>query len=123
MHTIQPGVQTVAEYEHREIRAIPGKEISIAITLAPTDVELLSGTIIGFVTATDLAKPYKNDATDGSEIAVCVLAQNMPKSTGNQVTTAYIGGVFSSDKLIGFDAAAKTDLQAREVRDMVIIPT
>lgn len=123
MNTIQPGETIVADYQPREIRAIPGKEVGIAVTLAPTDTDLLSGTVLGFITASGLAKPYDNAATDGSEVAVCILAENIPKSAGNTVTSAYIGGIFQADKLIGFDANAKTVLAAREVRDMVIIPT
>jgi len=59
---------------------------------------------------------------DGSETAKVILAENVPAQAAAVNAKAYLGGVFYSNMLIGFDAVAKADLGARVVDDFTIIP-
>lgn len=116
-----PGTQTIAVYEMIEIRAIVGPEVTIAVTVAPTDTEVPVGTVLGQVTADKLYYPYDNAAADGRETAKVILGEAVPASAEPQVVTGYIKGIFYKDKLQGLDAAAMAELFAREVDGIIII--
>lgn len=113
--------QTIAVYEMIEIRALLGQEVAISVTVAPTDTEIPVGRVLGQVTADKLFYGYDNTKTDGREVAKVILGEIVPASEEEQCVTAYIKGIFYKDKLQGLDAAAMTDLFAREVEGLIII--
>ena len=78
-----------------------------------------SGIILGIVTATGLAAPYDNAATDGSEVAVGILFGSLPIRAGStKVSGARLVHGFVSKKKLplvtgkgSLDAAGETDLK------------
>lgn len=115
------GSSDVASYERKEIRAVLGGEKMLPVTLAAQTADLTEGTVLGLVTATGLFDVYKDANTDGTQIAKVVLAEHVEASTDTQVVSAYINVVAYKDKLVGLDAAAMTDLGAREVVPGIIV--
>lgn len=86
---------------------------------ATTTVTWEAGTVLGLATSgadSGYLKAYSNASTDGSEVAVGILAeQAVVDDAGNGSECVYlIGAIVFADLLIGYDAAAKTDLAAKE---------
>ena len=83
---------------------------------------LRAGTVMGKVTATSKLVPYNNGASDGSEVAVGILSQDIAlkdryvtdsagaKTAKDMPCTLYTKGSVIESLLTGIDAAAKTDL-------------
>lgn len=77
-----------------------------------------SGTVLGIVTATNMAAPYDPGASDGSETPVGILFSSLPVNPGStKVGGAYLVHGFVSRKKLPFttgsgslDAAAETAL-------------
>ena len=67
-----------------------------------------AGTVLGIVTASGLYKAYVSTATDGSQVAVGVLAEQASvDAAGNGSEIAVIkSGVLLKDLLIGLDSTA-----------------
>lgn len=92
------------------------------ITLDPTadwldeDGEVIEyakkGTLLGKVTATGLAVPYDNTAANGSQTAIGILWEDISfESDTDKVAGVFmIHGRVDRNKLIGYDAAAASDL-------------
>lgn len=70
------------------------------------------GTLLGKVTATGLAVPYDNIAADGSQTAIGILWEDISfESDTDKVAGVFmIHGRVDRNKLIGYDAAAASDL-------------
>ncbi|MCL2344783.1 MAG: head decoration protein [Desulfobulbus sp.] len=77
---------------------------------------LLSGTVLGIVTATGEYAPYNHTATDGTEIAVAVLYTQLGESAQPRqaVIIARLSEVIR-ERLTGVDAAAEADLKTRYI--------
>lgn len=118
---MEPQARTIAVYEMIEIRAILGSEVAIPVTVAPSETEIPTGTVLGQVTADKLFYPYDDTKSDGREVAKVILAEPVPAGEAELVATAYIKGIFYQDKLAGLDAAALADLLGREIDGIVVI--
>lgn len=103
---------------------IAGHEIPIlskGITLAKNQGVVKRGTIVGIITATELAVPVDNAATDGSETPYGILTDDVDTGDGSAVddfiTTAYVSGLFNSNALIfgGDDTVADHEAKLREL--------
>jgi hypothetical protein len=108
------GEISTTTYTPAEIRA-SGDEAGFPttnVTLASTQTAITAGTILGIVGASGLAVAYDDQANDGSEVAVGVLATNAdPATEGRAIPVPmYIGGQFVASKLTGLDAGAIADL-------------
>lgn len=115
------GMHVVNEYSQRQIVSISETEIADNATLAPTPTPLAAGTILGVITDNRTLAPYKNDASNGTEVAKAILAESVDASTLPQQVAVYIAGVFYKHMLIGLDEAAVTDMKMREtINDQVI---
>lgn len=84
------------------------------------DTSLVKGRILGRVTASGLYAPYDNTASDGTQVAVGILVDNVDvtgtdQSNLNLRASMYVRGTFYYDRLTGLDAGAITDLNARHV--------
>lgn len=80
-------------------------------------VTLQAGTVLGVVTASGKYAPYNDAASDGTQVAVGLLGEiASPDAAGNGSEIIIIrgGGVMFKDLLVGYDAAAKADLGAKE---------
>lgn len=69
-------------------------------------------------TAPAIATATTTEGVTGGAVAAAVLAKGADSGTdfrvGNIAVNIYLRGAFKTDKLIGLDAAAKTDLSSRE---------
>lgn len=75
-----------------------------------------AGQVLGKITASGLYKNYDNAASDGSEVAVGVLAEQATVDefgNGSEVSIIKGGAILLEDLLIGLDAAGKVDLNAK----------
>ncbi len=99
---------------------IAGNEVPLlvkAVTLQAGQGVLKRGTVLGIITATGLAVPVNNANTDGSQIADCILADDVDTTGGNVVAEAYISGYFNRKALIfgGDDTASDHEARLREL--------
>ena len=118
---MQAQTETIAVYEMPEIRAITGSEVGVAVTVAPSDTEIPVGTVLGQAAADKTFKAYDKAATDGSQVALAILAEPVPASEKAQVAMAYVKGIFYTDKLKGMNEDARAALFAREIENLTIL--
>lgn len=65
------------------------------------DGEVVRGTVLGRITASGNYVPVDSTATDGSEVAVCILAETVTvSSTADKPAPAYFTGEFNQDALV-----------------------
>lgn len=107
------GSSPMVQYARTEIRAVLKDEILLPVTLAPQTTQLLAGTVLGMITASQQFTGYAVGNSDGSQVAKIILADDADISTGTQVISAYITGIFKQSALIGLDAAAITAMNGR----------
>ena len=86
----------------------------VIVTQAGT--ALVSGTVMGKVTASGKYVPYSNVAADGSEVAAAVLYTSCVAATGDRGAVVHVRNceVFGA-ALTGSDANAVADLKALNV--------
>jgi hypothetical protein len=80
-----------------------------------TTVTYYAGQVLGVVTATGLYKPYASANSDGSQVAVGVLAETCQvDDAGNGSEISIIkSATLLKDLLIGLDSGAITNLQGK----------
>ncbi len=91
------------------------------VTLAKGNGVLVRGTVLGIVTASELAVPVDSSKSDGSEVADCILTDTV--DTGDETAqedvkaTAYTSGLFNRKALTfgGEDTASEHELWLREL--------
>lgn len=73
-----------------------------------------AGLVLGKVTSSGLYAPYSNAASDGTEVAVGVLAERVETDEfGNDSECSIIkNGTLFEDLLIGLDSAGKVDMKS-----------
>lgn len=84
-------------FDSQDIRWIRGAVTIDASTVAVSGTDenglqrkvLKAGYPLGKITATGKFGPYKADATDGRQTAVCMIASEIDCTFGDQVTTAF----------------------------------
>ena len=113
-------MQEVERYERRQVLAIGGTEIKIAVPMANSDADIEAGTILGQVTASKEYVPYVQSANDGSEVAMVILAEPVAANSGAISATAYVRGVLYDEAIVGKDAEAIAALGARVVQELFI---
>lgn len=86
----------------------------ISLTVPDGTTDWAEGDVIT-VTVTGKAVPYDPDATDGSEKAVLILADDIDVGAGDVQAVAYRTGQFRRSALAGIDDAAVTALDARSI--------
>ena len=74
------------------------------------------GLVLGKITATGKYAQYDDNASDGTEVAACILADevNLLDEEGNAQASHSVGvihGVVDESKLVGIDANGKADLK------------
>ncbi|APB75623.1 head decoration protein [Paenibacillus polymyxa] len=112
-----PGPGQVITQEFTEVLASTDLQAKLpgGILLKQGQGILKKGTIIGKITAVgadkDKAVAYSSSATNGSEVALCILDNDHDTTLSDIGASAWIAGIFDSSKLTGLDAAAKTALK------------
>lgn len=90
------------------------------ITLKAGQGVLKRGTVVGIITASSLALEVDSTATDGSQVADCILTDDVDTgeagATTNVPTTAYVSGLFNRKALIfgGTDTANNHETTLRQ---------
>lgn len=105
---------------------VVGVEVSpmvIGITLKGGNGVLSRGSVIGIITASGLGVIADKAATDGSQLAVGVLCDDIDTgiagTTANSIGSIYISGVLNEDALIFAEGTAFADYK-RELRTLGI---
>ncbi len=68
-------------------------------------------TVLGRVTATGKLKPYDDAATDGSEVAEVILAEDIDATSEDVPVQTYVTGSFNKAALVGIDDVAIIQLR------------
>ncbi|MDQ0496406.1 MULTISPECIES: head decoration protein [Paenibacillus] len=112
-----PGPGQVITQEFTEVLASTDLQAKLpgGILLKQGQGILKKGTVIGKITAAgadkDKAVAYSASATNGSEVALCILDNDHDTTISDVGASAWIAGIFHESKLTGIDAAAKTALK------------
>jgi hypothetical protein len=78
--------------------------------------DLVTGTVLGKITASGKYKAYNNGASDGSEVAAGILYAACDASDGDKAAVAIVRlAEVASARLTGLDANATTDLKALNI--------
>ncbi len=86
------------------------------IVVVQTGAAILSGTVLGKVTASGKYKPYANGASDGTEVAAGVLYNYLPAKTGDSDAVGFMRDCeVMRAAMTGLDTAGETDLVAEGV--------
>lgn len=93
--------------------------VTQAITIEAGAGVLKRGTVLGMVTATRKYRPVNSTATDGSQEADCVLAEDVDATTADVNATAYFTGEFNESALI-FGGTDTADTHRRTLRKIGI---
>lgn len=108
-----PGPGTTHTREFVEVLASTDLQARLpgGVLLAKGNGVIKKGTVLGRVTNSKKFVPYDPNATDGSEIAVCISDNDHDTTPSDIGASAWISGVFYESKLTGIDEAAKTSLR------------
>lgn len=83
------------------------------VTIAAAAGAMVSGTVLGKITASGKYTAYSNAASDGTEVAAAVLYTPVADSASDQTATVIIRQAeVANARLTGIDANGKTDLAA-----------
>lgn len=87
------------------------------VTVAQTGTEIVSGTVMGIITASGKYAPYSNGASDGTQTAVGVLYNYLPAKTGDTKAVVFnLDCEVNRFELTGLDAPAEVELAARGIK-------
>jgi len=86
------------------------------IVVVQTGAAILSGTVLGKVTASGKYAPYSNAAADGTEVAAGVLYNYLPAKTGDSKAVGFMRDCeVMRGAMTGLDSAGEVDLVAKGV--------
>jgi hypothetical protein len=86
------------------------------VTVTQNGSAIVSGTVMGKITATGKYIPYLAAAVDGSQVAAGILYNYLPAATGDIKAVAFVRSCEASGvELTGLDVAGTTALKALNV--------
>ncbi|MGE6576278.1 head decoration protein [Paenibacillus xylanexedens] len=108
-----PGPGQINTQEFVEVLASTDLQARIpgGVLLAKGNGVIKKGTVLGRVTATNKFVPYLSSASDGSQVAICILDNDQDTTLTDMGASAWIAGIFTESKITGIDTAAKTALK------------
>lgn len=108
-----PGPGTIYTQEFTEVLASTDLQAKLpgGVLLAQGNGVIKKGTVLGKVTASGKFVPYLSSASNGSQVAVCILDNDQDTTLTDIGASAWIAGIFTESKLTGIDTAAKTALK------------
>lgn len=117
-----PGTSGVSEVKPADILASYARFTQKGVTIASGNGKILAGTLLGRVTASKKYAPYVDGNSNGTEVCRGVLRQTVDTTSGDRMGNIILSGILFDSKLVGRDAAADTDLNARRdtVNDLYI---
>lgn len=87
------------------------------ITILTGQGILTRGTVIGIITTGGKGKKVDSVSVDGSQVANCILTDDIDTTSADVVTSGYTSGLFNRDALVfgGTDTAATHETKLREL--------
>lgn len=86
------------------------------VVVTQTGVAILSGTLMGKITASSKYIPYLDGAVDGSQVAAGILYNHLPAATGDVKAVLHVRlAEVSTADLVGVDANGTADLKALNI--------
>ena len=110
-----PGYGSTLSNDPTAILASAHGWIVLNITIKAGEGVVAKGTVLGIETATGKYVAYDDAASDGSQVAQAIIADEVDATTYDQLVAAYVRGLFVLSKLTGYDAAALVDLKGRRI--------
>lgn len=107
-----PQVGYVEGKKAKEVLFSTENLVKTGLTFAQGATAIEAGTVIGVVTESGEAVPYKTGSLDGSENPIGVALEEINVVDGKALGNVAIAGVFYKDALVGYDEGAKTALGA-----------
>jgi len=89
--------------------------VLLPVTIASGAGVLAKGTVLGKITASGKYTAYNNGASDDSEVAKLILAEDVDATSADVKAMAYASGHFNEAALTGLDAAAKNDFEGTPI--------
>lgn len=114
-----PGVRTIGSFSETEYKIGGGHHFQNAtigsgcLDVGNTDntKHLRKGLCLGKLTSGGKFQHYDDDASDGTQTAVCFLDETVSVENGDALARICVGGgMIDEDKVVGLDAAGKVDL-------------
>ena len=81
--------------------------VSLPVTVA-AGADLVKGTILGRITAGGKMAAADAGSSDGSEVAVCVLAEDAAAASADVPAVAWFAGVYAEASMTGLTAGLQT---------------
>lgn len=86
------------------------------VTVTQTGTAIVSGTVLGKITASGKYIPYLDAAVDGSQTAAGILYNHLDAATGDIKAVAFVRSCeVNGNELTGLDANGTADLKALDV--------
>lgn len=79
---------------------LPGKPVVTAPVTIAGSQQLKAGSVLGVVTATGKYKLSATNASDGSEVPIAVLGEDLDTSSGDRVFPVIVEGYLNEDALV-----------------------
>jgi len=105
----------VDRQDHAQILADLDGLRTEGIIVKTTGAVVPMGTVMGRITSGGKYIAYLTGASDGSEVAVGVLLDEVDTAGGDVACRLAVGGTFYSAKVVGMDAGAIADLNSKVV--------
>lgn len=87
------------------------------VTVTQTGTAIVSGTVLGKITASGKYAPYSNAASDGTQTAVGILYEHLPAKTGDSKAVIFnLDCEVNRAELTGLDTAGEADLLALGIK-------
>lgn len=111
------GLTTTGSYTPDNLLAGAHPPVEIPVTIASGAGVLARGTVMGRVNATGKYVAYNDGASDGSEIAIAILARDIDATTSDVLANVYVHGEFAKSELTGLkgDGTTVTELQKSSI--------
>lgn len=90
---------TVSALVHNELQ-LPGKDIVLAPWKIASGQVLKAGSVLGFITASGLAKLSASAAGDGSQVPKAILLEDLDTTDGVKTFTIAVEGFFNETALV-----------------------
>ncbi|UZZ64510.1 head decoration [Curvibacter phage PCA1] len=108
-----PNLQELRHVGEHIVSESNGTQSREEVVVAQTGAAILSGTVMGKITASGKYKPYASGNSDGSQTAAGVLYSQLNAQTGDAKAVLHVRNCeVSSANLTGLDANARTNLAA-----------
>jgi len=108
-----PGYKVIGSFVDDEVLASMVGYFQKGVTILSGQGILPKGLILGRVTATKKYKQHNSGASDGSQVARCVLRHTVDTTNGDVLANVLYAGTLKYNQMSGMSSGALTDLAGR----------